>query len=254
MAGSLRFVLSLAAVGGEISGAVARVVWSKCTRSGRLRHHLQRLREAGRVEVHGEGPIDQRIVRLTEEGRRWAQGGVDPLALWARRWDHRWRIVAFDVPETDTAVRTRLRRRLHEFRFGWLQNSVWLSPDPIGAFRAQLGEKNTIPESLTFLEAVPIGGESSEAMVRSAWDFTGLAKCHAAYAEILRLRPGRSRGAKAWSEWLATEQRAWRQIVRKDPFLPEELLPSGYRGIELWAARKEALADCAEVLLADGVR
>lgn len=253
MAGSWWFVISLAAAGGELSGAVARALWEKCSRGGRLRHHLQRLGEAGRIHFDGDGPLDERILRLTDEGRRWTQGGVDPLARWARRWDRHWRIVAFDIPESSTALRTRLRRRLHEHRFGWLQNSVWISPDPIDDFRARLNEKKIVPDSLMFLQATTIGGESSEAMVLAAWDFDALAKGYAAYLDILRLRPGVGHGLAAWFEWLATESRAWRQIVRRDPFLPEVLLPQGYRGVEAWAARKEALAGFTAVLARSGL-
>jgi len=243
MAGSIRVVLCLAAIGGELSGMAVRSLWANCSRQGRLGQSLKRLEESGKIVLHGEGRIDQRVLHLTEEGRREAQGGVDPPALWSRSWDRRWRIVAFDIPESATALRTRLRRRLHEFRFGWLQNSVWISPDPIDDFRAKLNEKDSIPDSLTFLEAAPIGGESSDAMVSAAWDFLALAHSYTAYLDILRLRPARVRGIEPWINWFQTEQRAWRQIARLDPFLPHELLPSGYLGQQAWAARQEAMSD-----------
>ncbi len=248
MAGSLRMVVCLAAVGGELSGMAVRLLWERCSRRGRLGRCLADLEENGKVRLVGEGRLDRRVLRLTEDGRGEAQGGIDPPSRWSRRWDRRWRIVAFDIPESATALRTRLRRRLHEFRFGWLQNSVWISPDPIDAFRAGLNEKTTFPDSLTFLEAATVGGESSEAMVAAAWDFPALAKSHAGYLDVLRLRPGARRPFESWANWVGTEQRAWRRVSRLDPFLPRELLPDGYVGEQVWAARREAFAEFGSVL------
>ena len=41
---------------------------------------------------------DDRLYRLTWQGRLHALGGRDPLARWSREWDGRWRLVLFDVP------------------------------------------------------------------------------------------------------------------------------------------------------------
>ena len=240
-------ILVLAAAGHEMSGALARLLWEKLSLKGRLHQSLLRLEASGKIVLHGKGALDQRIIRLTEDGQRLACG-VDPPSRWSRPWDGLWRIVAFDIPESATALRTRLRRRLHEYRFGWLQNSVWICPDTIDEFRAKLSEKNTVPDSLTFLEAKAIGGESHEAMVHSAWDFEALAKGYTSYFNILRLRPGRTRGLDAWQSWIEAEHRAWRQLVRRDPFLPAQLLPANYPGRKAWAARQEAFADCSAAL------
>src|SRR6266513_1066496 len=41
---------------------------------------------------------DDRLYRLTAQGRLHALGGRDPQEQWARPWDGRWRLVLFDVP------------------------------------------------------------------------------------------------------------------------------------------------------------
>ena len=106
-----------------------------------------------------------------------------------------------------------------------------------------------MPDSLTFLEATTIGGESHSAIVKSAWDFDALAKEYESYFAILRLRPGAARGLESWRDWIEAEHRAWAQLVRRDPFLPEQLLPNNYQGREAWAARQEAFADCSAALV-----
>ena len=40
-------------------------------------------------------------------------------------------MVVFDLPEAKNKLRVRLRRFLQEQHFGYLQNSVWITPDPL---------------------------------------------------------------------------------------------------------------------------
>jgi DNA-binding transcriptional regulator PaaX len=242
MAGSIYFTLSLLALGGEMGEATAKWILARSTRSRRLQRQLARLETAGSITISSGSAIDQRLLRLTGETRRRLIGGVDPEVEWARGWDGIWRLVAFDIPESACALRTQLRRRLHEFRFGWLQNSVWISPHPVDAFRLELGELGLVPESLTYFAARTIGGESHAELVNGAWDFPSIIKNYAAYREVLLLRPNQDTGRVAsWFRWLAVENRAWQRIARCDPFLPLELEPAGYPGHAAWNERREAL-------------
>ena len=246
MNASLKLTLSLLAFGGEMTVAGAREIFSRVSKSGRIDHALRRLAASGGIAVAGTGPLDQRVLRLTAKGRCGALGGSDPEAAWSRPWDGIWRLVVFDIPEAEEARRARLRRRLHEFRFGWLQNSVWISPHPIDAFRAEIDDTGIAPETLSYFEAKSAGGESPAALVNAAWDFAGLARSYADYQKILRARPSGVGGTKAaWLRWLDAEHQAWRRIARVDPLLPEVLLPSDYRGRVAWAARTQALGEFA---------
>jgi len=47
-----------------------------------------------------------------------------------KRWDGKWRLVIFDIPEKDRDFRNILRSHLRELRFFRLQNSVFISPHP----------------------------------------------------------------------------------------------------------------------------
>ena len=254
MAGSLHLTLSLLASSSEMEEATAHWILSRLSGLGQLRRKLARLEAAGSIRISRGRLVDQRLVRLTDNARCRLLGGVDPEVEWSRCWDGVWRLVAFDIPESSRALRTRLRRRLREFRFGWLQNSVWISPHPVDAFRQRLGETGLIPESLSYFAARPVGGGSHAALVKSAWDFSQLAEDYAAYREILRSRPGRISGTAArWFRWLDTEHLAWCRIARRDPFLPSELQPPDYPGQAAWAERREALDEFAQVVAA-GIR
>ena len=59
-----------------------------------------------------------------------------------RRWDKRWRVVIFDIPERRKNVRVRLRAMLHACGFLRLQHSVWVFPhdceDVVALIKAEL--------------------------------------------------------------------------------------------------------------------
>jgi len=59
-----------------------------------------------------------------------------------KKWDGRWRMVVFDVPERRRRIRNRLRIVMSEIGFVRLQNSVWVYPydceDFIALLKAEL--------------------------------------------------------------------------------------------------------------------
>lgn len=188
---------------------------------------------------------DDRLYRLTWQGRLHALGGRDPLRQWSREWDRRWRIVLFDVPISQNTHRKRLRRYLRSRCFGCLQNSVWITPDGLEEERRVLVGGKTNVESLILLEARPCAGESDAEIVSGAWDFQRINRRYARYLEILGEHPaGALRNqatAKALLRWAAAEREAWLDAVMIDPLLPERLLPTDYLGKAAWQRRVEVL-------------
>ncbi len=87
-----------------------------------------RLRKQGFIKI--EGRNHQVYISLTPQGR--ARAGVyqiDKLRIpKPRRWDGKWRLLLFDVPEERKISREALRGKLKELGFVQLQKSVWLHP------------------------------------------------------------------------------------------------------------------------------
>ena len=83
---------------------------------------LKRLREQGLVEFMSD---DKLTFRLTDSGR--------DRALWAKmkmdneKWDGKWRLVIWDVPEKRRIARDLLRYKLKQLGFKQWQQSVWAS-------------------------------------------------------------------------------------------------------------------------------
>jgi len=184
---------------------------------------------------------DRRIIRLTELGRHSIAPTVDPDQQWARSWDGIWRFVLFDVAEHDRKLRDRLRRELAATRLGYLQGSVWVSPDPLTNLRRTISSLTADPEALLFIEGRPCAGARDAAIVAGAWHF---ARLNAAYRKYLRVHetiPAPADSSQQWRLWLAAEREAWQEAAAIDPFLPERLLPSDYLGRKAGRARRKAL-------------
>jgi DNA-binding transcriptional regulator PaaX len=128
-------------------------------------------------------------------------GGRGPEERWARPRDGRWRLVLFDVPTRQNTHCERLRRYLRDEAFGCVQNSVWITSDPLTEGRQRLDGGKINVESLLLLEARPCAGESVAEIVAGAWDFAHINRRYARHLKILDARPG---GA------LRNDTRRWR--------------------------------------------
>jgi phenylacetic acid degradation operon negative regulatory protein len=219
-------------------------------RKGFLRH-IQQL-EARKLVERESGNAADAIYRLSESGRLVALGGCDPVAEWSRRWDGRWRLVLFDLPQAEAHARTRLRRFLKANRFGYLQNSVWISPDPLSKITRKLSESAEDVESLITFEACPAAGESNADIVAGAWNFERInkhySKCGQVLDELPEARAVDEESRKSLQRWAQMEMATWREAVSVDPLLPTELQPSGYLGRKVWLKRVRVLARAASLL------
>ena len=90
-------------------------------------YHLQRQKWITITKRDGE-----RFIKLTKDGE------IEALLAKARlpqtrggRWDGKWRLVIFDIPEESAPQRDLLRRLLKKNDFYKLQASVFISPYPL---------------------------------------------------------------------------------------------------------------------------
>jgi phenylacetic acid degradation operon negative regulatory protein len=219
-------------------------------RNGLLRQ-MSKLEQRHLLERDPRAP-DDRMYRLTWQGRLHALGGRDPQARWSREWDGRWRLVLFDVPKTQNTHRDRLRRYLRDKGFGYVQNSVWITPDSLETERQILVGGKINVESLLLLEARPCAGESDAEIVAGAWDFEAINRHYAQYLQILGEHPGgalrNEAAAKALLRWGSAERGAWLEAVTNDPLLPERILPPDYLGQAAWRQRIKVLGEAGRQL------
>jgi phenylacetic acid degradation operon negative regulatory protein len=208
--------------------------------------------EKQKLVEHDGSLAKDRLYRLTAQGRLHALGGRDPEQRWARSWDGLWRLVLFDVSMGQNAQRERLRRYLRHKGFGYLQNSVWITPDPLVEERQILGGGTINVESLLLLEARPCTGETDAEIAAGGWDFERINRQYTQHLKVLEEGPGGDlkdeAAAKALRRWAAAERKAWLDAVTNDPLLPGRLLPAEYLGQKAWRRRVEVLRNAGRQL------
>ena len=135
-----KIALAVIALGGIlIIGAMAPNmfrVFGKFKQSRRysnkqLRNAFYNLRRQNLIEIIQEK--DNKIkIRLTNKGQvRIKEFSADILTIpRPKKWDRKWRIIIFDIPNKFTKAREALRRKLKDLRFYQLQKSVWIYPYP----------------------------------------------------------------------------------------------------------------------------
>lgn len=119
-------------------------------------HVLSRLKRNGYITYDGEGK--NRRVRITPAGRAHLEKRRFQLVSRPkkRRWDGYWRIVMFDIPETQRSRRDALRSELAEAGFKKLQGSVWVSPDECEEYVKLLKADRRIGKRLIYLKTKDI--------------------------------------------------------------------------------------------------
>ena len=77
------------------------------------------------IEINGK-----KVVRVTPKGEQslsFLEKHNYKIKI-PKKWDGRWRVVIFDIKETRSKTRFKLRQTLSEVGFIKLQNSVWIYP------------------------------------------------------------------------------------------------------------------------------
>ena len=133
-------VVLVAAMAPNVPAALAKLPSMK---RARLRYQYRTV--LGRLAALGLVTFEKRngksYARITDEGRKklafeLEKGKLDLSKK--RRWNGRWRIVVFDVPEKRRKTRDKLRILMQELGFVRLQDSVWVFPYDCEEFVALL--------------------------------------------------------------------------------------------------------------------
>ena len=161
------------------------------------------------------------VERLREELAPLAFQEADPRTCWNRRWDQKWRLLAYDIPAKPAARRQKLWRWLKQNRLGLLQRSFWISAKPLEEVR-DLFQDAANSHTLLLWEAPTPTGLNPISIVEQAWDLAGL---DADYHEALSLA-----SEEANPESLRKATLRWQEAVQADPLLPRNLYPKSFRG------------------------
>ena len=72
---------------------------------------------------------DKYYLGITGKGKRQlVEYSIDTIKIRKQKWDGKWRMVAFDIPESLRLGRDVLRKKIKDIGFIKIQKSVWVSP------------------------------------------------------------------------------------------------------------------------------
>lgn len=203
---------------------------------------VARLKKSGLVAVrHRDGSLP--TLRLTEEGRAAVPDYYNPHRCWGKKWNKRWYVVMFDVPERERAYRDTLRTFLKQKRFGCLQRSVWVTPFDVRPEYDDL-ERAAAVDSVAFLfEAQTVLGRGALSVVEHAWDFDKLETLQGEYIRFAKSNLAKlsqhTCGESELVQLLRMDNLAYSQAMVLDPLLPEELHPPRYFGKDAYQTHTE---------------
>lgn len=223
---------------------------------GRFKKHhfnnlIWRTLKTGYIErIEKGGEI---YLRITSQGKNASQREFPLLHLQNKPWDGKWRIVMFDISEAEKKGRDYLRQKLKELGFGMLQESVFITPHDILRDFSEYVESIGLKESVDILEASYILGDQKK-LIERIWK---LEEVNELYLEIFQeaqeiksryliktrgsvkqlndnIEEGSIREMK-----IRELRRKYLNVLLKDPFLPQALLPKGYLRDKLGRFLKE---------------
>jgi DNA-binding transcriptional regulator PaaX len=94
---------------------------------GQTKRQLLNFKEKGYFDISIKN--NETFFRLTPKGKSLTE--FVKFCTGKMKWDGRWRILIFDIPEKEKYKRDALRRRLNDMGLKQLQQSVWVTPYPL---------------------------------------------------------------------------------------------------------------------------
>jgi phenylacetic acid degradation operon negative regulatory protein len=137
-----------------------------------------------------------------------------------------WLLVVFSIPESQRALRHRLRSGLAGLGLGTVAPAVWIAPAHVAAEVRALVDELALGDRVDLFAAEPLGADAAR-----WWDLEALAGEYRRYLEAWEPRVDGRGGLREHIRHLD----AWRRIPFHDPGLPSGALPPDWPGEHAWS-------------------
>ena len=165
---------------------------------------------------------DEDWYKITDKGEHYFDEILIPLKE-NTKWDQKWRLVMFDIPESQRSVRDKLRRALNSLGMGILQASVWISPSDIKKDIEEISQKLKLENAIKFFE-VSSTPSLNQQIINKAWNLPDINLSLEHFilnAQRALKNMGKGNGDRYNSKKLIFE---YAMILKKDPKLPLEFV------------------------------
>lgn len=179
---------------------------------------LGKLKKSEWVEKITEN--EEIFYQITPKGEKSVDKYLKPLKQ-TGKWDGKWRLVMFDIPEVNRDIRDRLRRSLSNLGLGILQASVWISPNDIKDEINEITKKLDLGNSIKYFE-VTRNNNLDKTIIEKSWNLPELESNYIQFirkADKILTNIGKDPNARFTAKKLIFE---YALILQKDPILPSE--------------------------------
>lgn len=173
--------------------------------------------------------------RLTNEGFTSLSLEFPFFRFLQDKWDGKWRVISYEIPEKKREIRDRLRREMQGWGLGPWHRSFWLTPHPILPTLKTLTDQKEEEKYIQAFEADHTFGDRT-ILIEKVW---GKANLDKQYRDLF----------KKWHDVLSSSEEKldkfkkvvsyYIDILRQDPGLPKELVGETWIGFEGWNIFKE---------------
>ncbi len=195
------------------------------------RHGVFDIRKSGRRSYYS----------LNTKGLKWMeQGRVRAFEVERKRWDGKWRLLVYSIPETMRQLRDKLRYKLQGMGFANLSASFWISPNELQATLLKYLEQTNMVDCVETFTADYTGQHSKKELAAAIWNVAELSDRYGNfYKKYGKLLSSYEKLAKTGRSMDSAECFARRFCMTaeyvalrlEDPMLPPELLPVDWVGL-----------------------
>ena len=151
------------------------------------------------------------------------------------KWDGKWRILSYEIPEKKRDLRDKLRREVAGWGLGPLHRSFWLTPHPIIIELKNLVSGKEEEQYIQAFESDHVFGER-KILIEKVWEISELDKKYRAMFKKWHLILSEEQEKTDKLKKVITE---YVNLLREDPGLPVELVGESWIGFEAFNIYKE---------------
>ncbi len=186
-----------------------------------------------KIEVNGE--TSGNSYSLTEKGFLALCLEFPFFRFLRQNWDGKWRVISYEIPESQREIRDRLRREMQGWGLGPWHRSFWLTPHPVIETLRELISQKPEEKLIQAFESDHILGDR-EILIEKVWMRSNLDKT---YRELFKKWHTILSSTQEKPEKLRQVVNEYITILRHDPGLPPELLGQSWIGFEGYNIFKE---------------
>ncbi|TRM97281.1 transcriptional regulator PaaX [Sulfolobus sp. B1] len=219
---------------------------------GAVRAGMHRMKKRGLVITIKDVKNKKISYKLSQKGMlRLSEGTKRVYEKARKKWDGKWRIVVYNIPEGNRELRDKLRKELRWLGFGMLTQSTWISPNPMEnivlKFVEEINNSTNKEGQIDVFLSEYLGDPKS--IVKKCWNLSEIEK---EYEKFIEKWSSIEVEGLSESEAFITRinlVHEYRKFLNIDPDLPEDLLPDdwkGYKAYDLFIELRKKLTPKAD--------